>query len=109
MILLVLCLGDWRAALVVVLTLPLAALSTLILMRMFNMSANLMSLGSLAITIGMLIDAAVVVVENVVAQINRDHASKHVPLLNIIYRSTREVAVPVTSGIAIIVIVFLPC
>ncbi|MBI2716267.1 MAG: efflux RND transporter permease subunit [Rhizobiales bacterium] len=107
-VLLVLFLGDWRAALVVVLTLPFAALGTFILMRMFNMSANLMSLGGLAIAIGMLIDAAVVVVENVVAQISRASAAKHVPFLNIIYRGTREVAVPVTSGIAVIVIVFLP-
>ena len=107
-VLLVLFLGDWRAALVVVATLPLAALSTFILMRVFGMSANLMSLGGLAIAIGMLIDAAVVVVENVVSEINRSHASRHVPLLNIIFRGTREVAVPVTSGITIIVIVFLP-
>ena len=107
-VLLVLFLGDWRAALVVVATLPLAALSTFILMRIFGMSANLMSLGGLAIAIGMLIDAAVVVVENVVSEINRSHASRHVPLLNIIFRGTREVAVPVTSGITIIVIVFLP-
>jgi cobalt-zinc-cadmium resistance protein CzcA len=107
-VLLVLFLGDWRAALVVVATLPLAALSTFILMRVFGMSANLMSLGGLAIAIGMLIDAAVVVVENVVSEVNRSHASRHVPLLNIIFRGTREVAVPVTSGITIIVIVFLP-
>ena len=107
-VLLVLFLGDWRAALVVVATLPLAALSTFILMRIFGMSANLMSLGGLAIAIGMLIDAAVVVVENVVSEVNRSHASRHVPLLNIIFRGTREVAVPVTSGITIIVIVFLP-
>jgi cobalt-zinc-cadmium resistance protein CzcA len=107
-VLLILFLGDWRAALVVVATLPLAALSTFILMRAFGMSANLMSLGGLAIAIGMLIDAAVVVVENVVAEVNRSHASRHVPLLNIIFRGTREVAVPVTSGIVIIVIVFLP-
>lgn len=107
-VLLVLFLGDWRAALVVVLTLPFAALGTFILMRMFNMSANLMSLGGLAIAIGMLIDAAVVVVENVVAEISRAGASKHVPFLNIIYRGTKGVAIPVTSGIAVIVIVFLP-
>lgn len=107
-VLLVLFLGDWRAALVVVATLPLAALCTFILMCALGMSANLMSLGGLAIAIGMLIDAAVVVVENVVAEVNRAHASRHVPLLNIIYRGTREVAVPVTSGIVIIVIVFLP-
>jgi len=107
-VLLVLFLGDWRAALVVVLTLPLAALGTFILMRMFGMSANLMSLGGLAIAIGMLIDAAVVVVENVVAHINRDRNVTHLPFLHVIYRGAREVVVPVTSGIAVIVIVFLP-
>ncbi len=107
-VLLVLFLGEWRAALTVVLTLPLAAFSTFILMRAFGMSANLMSLGGLAIAIGMLIDAAVVVVENIVAQMTRLRGKAHVPLLNVIFRGTREVAVPVTSGIAIIVIVFLP-
>jgi cobalt-zinc-cadmium resistance protein CzcA len=55
-----------RAALTVALVLPLSALATFILMRKFGMSANLMSLGGLAIAIGMLVDAAVVVVENIV-------------------------------------------
>ena len=59
-VLLVLFLGNLRAALTVALVLPLAALITFILMRVFGMSANLMSLGGLAIAIGMLVDAAVV-------------------------------------------------
>lgn len=107
-LLLILFLGDWRAALVVVLTLPLAALGTFLLMRIFGMSANLMSLGGLAIAIGMLIDAAVVIVENVVAHISRNRNVAHLPFLHVIYRGSREVVVPVTSGIAIIIIVFLP-
>jgi cobalt-zinc-cadmium resistance protein CzcA len=106
-ILLVLMLGDLRAALTVALILPLAALSTFILMRQFGMSANLMSLGGLAIAIGMLVDAAVVVVENVVAQLAMAGASR-LPRLHIIYRAVREVSLPVTSGILIIIIVFLP-
>jgi cobalt-zinc-cadmium resistance protein CzcA len=61
-ILLLLFLGDLRAALVVSLTLPLAVLTTFLLMHLFGMSANLMSLGGLAIALGMLVDAAVVVV-----------------------------------------------
>ena len=64
-ILLVLFLGDLRASLTVAMVLPLAALATFILMRQFGMSANLMSLGGLAIAIGMLVDAAVVIVENI--------------------------------------------
>ena len=58
-----------RAALVVALTLPLAALGTFVLMRYTNLSANLMSLGGLAIAIGMLVDGAVVVVENIVTHL----------------------------------------
>ena len=107
-VLLVLFLGNLRAALTVALVLPLAALMTFILMRMFGMSANLMSLGGLAIAIGMLVDAAVVVVENIVERIANDPTAGKLPRLHIIYRSVREVAVPVTSGILIIITVFLP-
>ena len=107
-VLLVLFLGDWRAALVVALTLPLSALATFLLMRQVGMSANLMSLGGLAIAIGMLIDASVVVVENIVAHLDKDRYADRSPLLHRIYHALREVAVPVTSGITIIVIVFLP-
>ncbi|TAH67810.1 MAG: efflux RND transporter permease subunit [Rhodopseudomonas palustris] len=107
-VLLVLFLGDWRAALVVALTLPLSALATFLLMRQVGMSANLMSLGGLAIAIGMLIDASVVVVENIVAHLDKDRSADRSPLLHRIYHALREVAVPVTSGITIIVIVFLP-
>ncbi|NVO17384.1 MAG: efflux RND transporter permease subunit [Rhodoplanes sp.] len=107
-VLLILFLGDWRAALVVALTLPLSALGTFVLMRQAGMSANLMSLGGLAIAIGMLIDAAVVVVENIVAHLAHDRHAGRVPLLHRIFHAMREVVVPVTSGIIIIIIVFLP-
>ncbi|HAJ70661.1 MAG TPA: hypothetical protein DCO68_01130, partial [Methylophilaceae bacterium] len=52
-----------RAALTIAFALPLAVLSTFLLMKQFGLSANLMSLGGLAIAIGMLVDSAVVVVE----------------------------------------------
>jgi cobalt-zinc-cadmium resistance protein CzcA len=107
LILLVLFLGDLRAALTVALVLPLSALATFLLMRQFGLSANLMSLGGLAIAIGMLVDAAVVVVENVVTHLAHGEG-KRLPRLHLIYRAVREVALPVTSGILIIIIVFLP-
>ena len=107
-VLLVLFLGNIRAALTVALVLPLAALITFILMRGFGMSANLMSLGGLAIAIGMLVDAAVVVVENIVQRLATDPTAGKLPRLHTIYRAVREVAVPVTSGILIIITVFLP-
>ncbi|HQQ33760.1 MAG TPA: CusA/CzcA family heavy metal efflux RND transporter, partial [Methylophilus sp.] len=106
-ILLILFLGDLRAALTVALALPLAVLITFILMRQFGMSANLMSLGGLSIAIGMLVDAAVVVVENIVSHLAHGEGSK-LPRLHLIYRAVKEVSVPVTSGILIIITVFLP-
>ena len=108
LVLLALFLGNLRAALTVALVLPLSALITFILMRGFGMSANLMSLGGLAIAIGMLVDAAVVVVENIVQRLARDPSAGKLPRLHLVYRAAREVAVPVTSGILIIITVFLP-
>jgi cobalt-zinc-cadmium resistance protein CzcA len=107
LLLLMLFLGNWRAAVTVAVVLPLAALTTFLLMGMVGMSANLMSLGGLAIAIGMLVDAAVVVVENVATQLGREGQSR-LPRLHIIYRAVAEVSAPVASGIAIIVLVFLP-
>lgn len=108
LILLVAFLGNLRAALTVALVLPLSALLTFILMRQFGMSANLMSLGGLAIAIGMLVDAAVVVVENVVQHMAEDSSKGRLPRLHVVYRAVREVAMPVTTGIIVIITVFLP-
>ena len=106
-LLLILFLGNLRAALTVALSLPLAVLITFILMRQFGISANLMSLGGLSIAIGMLVDAAVVVVENVVSHLAHGGQSR-LPRLHLIFRAVKEVSVPVASGMLIIVTVFLP-
>ncbi len=106
-ILLILFLGDWRAAAIVAATLPMSALVTFLMMRGMGLSANLMSLGGLAIAIGMLVDGAVVVVENIVERLN--HAKDDgPPRLHNVYRATGEVVVPVSAGIVIIALVFLP-
>ncbi len=107
-VLLLLFLGNLRAALVVAAVLPLAALITFIMMSWFGLSANLMSLGGLAIAIGMLVDAAVVVVENIVSHLAHDNSVKKLPYLHVVYRAVREVAAPVLSGILVIIVVFLP-
>ena len=73
-----------------------------------DMSANLMSLGGLAIAIGMLVDASVVVVENLITHLTNEKTAQRLPRLHVIYRATAEVASSVTSGILIIIIVFLP-
>ena len=104
MVLLLLFLGNLRAALVVALILPLSALGTFVLMAQFKLSANLMSLGGLAIAIGLLVDAAVVVVENLQA---RPTPAGPLPLHDV-YRAAQEVALPVSAGMLIIMMVFVP-
>jgi cobalt-zinc-cadmium resistance protein CzcA len=108
LILLVLFLGNFRAALTIAFILPLSALFTFLLMRYFDMSANLMSLGGLTIAIGMLVDAAVVVVENIVSHLADKKKTGTLPRMHVIYRAVREVSVPVTAGVLIIITVFLP-
>ncbi|MDO9299257.1 efflux RND transporter permease subunit, partial [Bradyrhizobium sp.] len=107
-VLLLLFLGNWRASLVIALSLPLAIMIALIVMRMVGMSANLMSLGGLAIAIGMLIDALVVVVENIVGNLSKDQKGSTTPLVHIVFRSVCEVLEPVSTGVLIIIIVFVP-
>jgi cobalt-zinc-cadmium resistance protein CzcA len=104
-VLLLLFLGDWRAALVVTAALPMAALITFILMRAFGLTANLMSLGGLAIAIGLLVDGAVVVVENIVEHLARSDSGSRSLRVGL---ATGEVIQPVASGIMIIILVFLP-
>jgi cobalt-zinc-cadmium resistance protein CzcA len=106
LIVLIVLLGNLRAALTVSLILPLSVLFTFLAMRVFDVSANLMSLGGLAIAIGILVDAAVVVVENIHTQLGQ--APRGVSRLHLVYRAAVEVSVPVLSGVLIIVIVFLP-
>ena len=107
-VLLLLFLGNLRAAVVVALILPLSVLATFVLMRQFGLSANLMSLGGLAIAIGLLVDAAVVVVENIVAHLAHDPENTEIRPVQRVLWAVQEVASPVASGIAIIAIVFLP-
>lgn len=106
LLVLIVMLGNLRSALTVALILPLSVLFTFVLMKIFGVSANLMSLGGLAIAIGILVDAAVVVVENIHNQLH--NSAKNSDKLHLIFRAVLEVSVPVISGVLIIIIVFLP-
>lgn len=107
-ILLILFLGNWRAALTIAFSLPLSVLATFLLMKQFGMSANLMSLGGLAVAIGMLVDSSVVVVENIVTHLAHS-PDKHVQSkTRIMINAMQEVSLPVASGVVIIITVFMP-
>lgn len=106
-IVLFLFLGEVRSALVVVLSLPLAMLVAFILMQQFGLTANLMSLAGLAIGIGMMIDGAVVLVENAYRMLSLKHGS-HLGRVHIVREAAFEVIKPVAFAILIIITVFLP-
>ena len=106
-IILFLFLGEIRSALVVVITLPLAMLIAFLLMQLVGLSANLMSLAGLAVGIGMMIDGAVVLVENAYRLLNQSR-SPHQSRLQLVRDASFEVVKPVSFAILIIIVVFLP-
>lgn len=104
-VLLFLFLGDLRAAIAVSAILPLALSIAFICMNQHGMTANLMSLGGLAIAIGILVDSAVVVVENAYERLS---TNTNTTKLHAMYRAVKEIAVSVVSGIIIIIVFFTP-
>lgn len=105
-VILYLFLRNIRGAFVVAITLPLAVLSTFIIMWKAGLSANLMSLGGLAISLGMIVDAAIIQVENVQRHLSNASASKH--KLHAILEAVLEVRKPSLFGELIIAITFVP-
>ena len=106
-VVLMLFLGDLRSSLVVVATLVLTPLLTFLAMNRLGISANLMSLGGLAIAIGLMVDGSVVVVENAFAHLSRNDRPG-VSRLRVISDAVLEVATPVIFGVGVIILVFLP-
>jgi len=103
---LVVFMGGLRPTLVVAIALPFSVLFATLGMYYFGISANLMSLGGLAIAIGMLVDGAIVVVENVDQHLRAAKPSE--PRLQVVARACGEVARPVAFAVAIVILVFLP-
>lgn len=100
-------LWDFRAALAVAVALPLTAAVTFLLMGWQGVTGNLMSLGGLVIAIGMIVDAAIVVTENI-ARHMREQADSGKSRAAIAFEAVREVARPVLFAVLIIVVVFVP-
>ncbi|WP_305868932.1 efflux RND transporter permease subunit [Helicobacter pylori] len=98
-------LGNLRASVAVGVILPLSLSVAFIFIKTSDLTLNLMSLGGLIIAIGMLIDSAVVVVENAFEKLS---ANTKTTKLHAIYRSCKEIAVSVVSGVVIIIVFFVP-
>lgn len=99
-------LGGLRPSVVVALSIPFSILFAFILMKLLGMSANLMSLGGLAIAIGMLVDGAVVMTENVHARLQA--ADEQCNRVEVVTQACIEVGRPILFAILIIIAVFLP-
>jgi multidrug efflux pump subunit AcrB len=95
-------LRDWRVTLVSAITLPLTVLSTFLFLRVFNESINLMSMGGLAVAIGLVIDDAVVVVENIFRRMEAGGSA------DAVWDATAELVAPVVGSTLTTVVVLVP-
>ncbi|MBT3317927.1 efflux RND transporter permease subunit, partial [bacterium] len=105
-IILLVFMGGFRPSLVVAASIPFSVLFAFLLMGRFNISANLMSLGGLAIAIGMMVDGTIVMVENIDRSLRE--SSPDDSKMKVIASSCLEVGRPILFAISIIIIVFLP-
>ncbi|MEX1197592.1 MAG: CusA/CzcA family heavy metal efflux RND transporter [Pseudohongiellaceae bacterium] len=100
-------LGNVRSTLIVIASVPMAVLIAFIAMRFSGLSANLMSLGGLAIGIGMMVDGSIVVMENIFRHMET-RREERVTLARLVSEAAREVARPIVFAVSIVIIVFLP-
>lgn len=99
-------LGGWRPSLVVVLSIPFSVGFAFIAMHTLGISANLMSLGGVAIAIGMMVDGAIVIAENVDRGLRESADTED--QRTIVARSTAEVIAPLIAAVVVVIVVFLP-
>ena len=96
-----------RSCIVISLTMPLAVLICFILMKLFRIDSNLMSLGGIAIAIGTMVDMGIILSENIVRHMENDE-SRSRPMIEIVYEASSEIGPAVTTAILMTVIAFLP-
>ncbi|ROO26258.1 cytochrome C peroxidase [Salinisphaera orenii MK-B5] len=107
LVLLYLFLGNLRSTLIVISSVPLSLLIAFVAMRAAGLSANLMSLGGLAIGIGMMVDGSVVMIENIFRHFESDSVDDR-PMAARIGAAAQEVGRPIVFAVAIVIIVFIP-
>jgi len=99
-------LGNWRSSIIVTSSIPIGILIALIWMKDIHLSANLMSLGGIAIGIGVMTDAAVVMVENIYRHLAENGGRRNI--MDVTLEAAKEVASPIFFSILIIIVTFLP-
>lgn len=96
-------LGDWRSSLIVVITIPFALLMAVVMLRLFNQTINIMTLGGLALAVGVLVDEGTVLMENIHVHLALGEEKAHAVLA-----ASREVAIPRLLAMLCVLAVFLP-
>jgi multidrug efflux pump subunit AcrB len=96
-------LRDWRSSLIVVITIPLALLTAMVLLRLTGQTINIMTLGGLALAVGVLVDEATVLLENIHVHLNHAESTARAVLL-----ASREVAIPRLLAMLCVMAVFIP-
>ncbi|HEX5133767.1 MAG TPA: efflux RND transporter permease subunit, partial [Thermoanaerobaculia bacterium] len=97
---------HFRSILIVTLPLPLAILTSFILMKVFGITSNIMSLGGIAIAIGVLVDAGIVITENIFRHMESE--SGRAPLVEIVRKASKQIGRPIFFSMVIILLAFLP-
>jgi copper/silver efflux system protein len=97
---------HFRSILIVTLPLPLAILTSFILMKVFGITSNIMSLGGIAIAIGVLVDAGIVITENIFRHVESE--GRTVPLVEIVRKASKQIGRPIFFSMVIILLAFLP-
>lgn len=103
---------HFRSSLIIIITLPITVLFTFLFMKMFGMGSNIMSLGGIAIAIGAMVDATIVMVENAHKYVYK-HILQHGSItnqerVNIIIKSSKQVGPPIFFALILVVVSFLP-
>jgi multidrug efflux pump subunit AcrB len=96
-------LGNWRSTLIIALTIPLSILASILVLRMLGETLNLMTLGGLALSVGILVDQAIVTIENI-----ERHLHMGTPIFEAIETGAGEIGVAAFVSTLCICIVFVP-
>jgi CzcA family heavy metal efflux pump len=108
---LLLFLGNIRTTIISVLAIPLSLVTSILFLKLFNLSINTMTLGGMAIAIGVLVDDAIIYVENVFRRLKENETKlkeNKLPIYDVIWRASKEIRAPIAMATFIIIIVFLP-
>ena len=99
---------HFRSALIIIITLPITVLITFLLMKLFGMGSNIMSLGGIAIAIGAMVDATIVMVENAHKYLQGKENISNEERIKIIIKSAKQVGRPIFFALILVVVSFLP-